>query len=191
MKKILSYIIIILIVLGISFGGGYFYRYKTYVCDIQLPDTTYIHDTIDHYIKDTLPWYHHVYDTTIYVDTLPFNIDTNAVVKAFYAKHCYTREWADTNISVKLQDVISRNRPIDNVFTYKILRPQVINIYEGDKITNYSRYIYIGGGINTKDIKRTTIDALYAGKKGAFGIGYAPIANEFTIKGYVQLIKIK
>lgn len=177
--------------LGLIFYFGYKTYPKYHPCNPVLPDTIFVHDTVTHTIKDTLPWYHHVYDTTIYVDTLPFSIDTAQVIKEYYAKHFYTRYWEDSIVSVTLEDVISRNRPIDNVFSYKLLKPFQTIIYEGDVINNYNKYFMMGGTIPLNKPENFSLDLTYVWKKGYIGGGYAPIPKIYEIKGGLNLFKLK
>jgi len=75
MKKFSSVIVGIIIIL--AFAGGFICSNK-----ISKPTHEYVYDTITHTIHDTIPKY-----TVVRIsDTIPANIDTLAVIKAYYDK---------------------------------------------------------------------------------------------------------
>lgn len=192
MKTLKNILLGILIAVLLLLGGWAGYKiYPAYhPCPDISSDTIYVYDTILHYIPDTIPYYIVKRDTIIYRDTVFKDIDTAEILKDYYALHHYTRNWEDSLLTVTLKDVITENKPIDNVFTYKLLKPQtivnnVINTY------SYSRYVTIGMDIPLKDIKYVNIELLYVTKRFYGGIGYNPNLNSLTAKGGITMFKMK
>ena len=174
--NILFGFLIALFLLGGLFGG-----YKLYPrlnpCPEIASDTLYVYDTVPHYIPDTIPYYVVKHDSVVYHDTIFKDIDTAAILKDYYAEHHYYRTWKDSLLVVDLKDIISENRPIDNVFTYKILRPQTVIKNEYTSYS-YSRYITAGMNFLLKDLSYTGIEVNYISSKWQGGIGY-----NFGLKG--------
>ena len=192
MKKTLNYILVGLVLIAL-FGVGYL-GYTIYPrqhpCPTTQTDTIYVYDTIPHYIPDTIPYYVVVRDTIFYPDTIPAVVDTLSILKQFYASYYYTRTWEDSLLTATIKDVITENKPIDNIFTYKILRPQTIVT----NITNnysYGKYIIAGVDVPMKDIKYVNIDVMFVTKRWYTGVGYNIKLNSPTIKAGATLFKFK
>lgn len=192
MKNAATVILAVIVLIAFALTGyiGYTLYPKYHPCPITQTDTVYIHDTIPHLIPDTIPYYYAVHDTITYTDTIPAVVDTAAILKAFYGEYTYTRTWADSLLTVELRDVISQNKPIDNIFTYKILRPQTIVT----NITNnysYGKYIIAGVDIPMRDVKYANIEAMFVTRRWYAGVGYNISLNSPTVKGGITLFKFK
>jgi hypothetical protein len=192
MKKTLNYILVGLVLIAL-FGVGYL-GYTLYPaqhpCPTTSQDTLYIHDTIPHYIPDTIPYYIVKHDTIVYTDTIPAVVDTAAILRNFYAEYTYTRTWTDSLLTATIKDVISQNTPIENIFTYKILRPQTIVT----NITNnyfYGKYIIAGLDVPMRDVKYVNIDVMFVTRRWYAGAGYNIYLNSPTIKAGATLFKLK
>lgn len=160
-------------------------------------DTTFIYDTMPHYIVDSFPYYITRVDSIKYRDqawtdsVIKANkIDTAELLNDYYALHFLSREWKDSLIYVSLKDVVSENKFYDATFTYQILRPQevinnVINNY------SYSRYLYLGASLNISEIKNSEFALFYAFSRGYAGLGYAPLSGGLSLKGGVALFKLR
>lgn len=192
MKNAGTVILAIIVLIAFALTGyiGYTLYPKYNPCPEITSDTIYVHDTIPHYIPDTIPYYYAVHDTIMYPDTIPADVDTAAILRQFYAEYSYTRTWADSLLSVEIKDVISQNKPIDNIFTYKILRPQTVVT----NITNnysYGKYIIAGVDIPMKNVKYANIEAMFVTRRWYAGAGYNISLNSPTIKGGLTLFKFK
>jgi hypothetical protein len=175
--------IIAIVALLIGSVLGYTLRSKTYHCPAITHDITYVKDTVDHIIYDHVPWYYLVLrDSIIYnVVDVPNNIDTAAVVKAYYSRYTYDRLWQDSLIQVKMTDIITQNKPLHNEFKYKILRPQTVYTTNVDNSIYYNRALYAGITINTFDNKTWQLSAAYADKNAMINVAYCIKQNAFTI----------
>ena len=186
---LLGFVLALFLIAGV--WGGYKLYPSLHPCNDTAPDTVFVFDTIDHHIPDTIPWYVVKLDTVIYRDTVFKDVDTAAILRDYYAPHYYERSWTDSLISVDLKDVIAENRSIDNIFTYKLIKPQQIIVNEPPVI--YSRYLTVGAGMPFKSIKdmNLNIDLVYVMPKWYIGIGYNSELNCPTIKGGATILKLR
>jgi hypothetical protein len=197
--KTINYILIgvTCFILMATFIGGCQYGKSRIKCNTTT-DTTYIHDTTDHYIYAIWPWYTQSEDSIIY-QLVPADVDTAAILKDHFAKHIFTRNWwgvegKDSLLHVNVIDTISKNTPIGNVFTYKILRPQTIVNNITDNSITYNKYIY--GGVNIpiypfKNINYTALELFYAFPKGYTGLMWQPEIKTFSAKLGVKFLQFK
>jgi hypothetical protein len=169
--------------------GGYRLYPSLHPCNTQAPDTIYVHDTVFHYIPDTIPYYIVKLDSIVYRDTVFKDVDTAAILKDYYAPHYYERIWRDTALTVILKDVIAENKSIANTFTYQITRPQQIIIQQPE--VTYSRYITFGAGLPFKNAKHMTLDLdlTFVTPKYYFGAGYNGELNCPSIKAGVTVAR--
>jgi len=185
MKETIKYVILHLIWIVIAFSGGIIYQNNRHECpSVTNTDTLYVYDTITHIIV-TPPEI--IKDTIFYPDTIPFPVDTLAILRDYYAFHSYTRRWIDDDMDITVKDVLTQNSFFETQLSYKILRPQSI-IINNEYITNYNRAIYTGLTFNSKF---TTIDVLYADNRLALGLGYSPFTRSLSVKAYVNIINLK
>jgi len=191
MNKNLISVLIILILLMISFfcGGKY------YINRIPVPqtssDTILIHDTVPHYIPDTVGFYYYDIDT-LYLpgDSIPYpqDIDTLAILANFYNTFKYTRTWKDTIIDITLVDYISENKIKDSDWLqYKLLQPQTI-ITNVTNITNVNKYLYLNLQTDM-GFEFTNVNLNYIGPKMNYGIGYIPKQKALMFNVGFNLIK--
>ena len=191
-KELLYGIIVVLVLFLFVFIKGCNYGKTRVHCPEIRSDTILVHDTITHTIIDTFPYYIAVRDTIFFRDTIYGDIDTAQILKNYFAVNVYTRSWQDSLLDVTLQDYISENKPVRNVFTYKILRPQQVIINEVDNSITYNKYLY--GGITLpvspfKNINYISLDVIYAFPKGYFGAMWQPEINTFSAKFGVKLLQ--
>ncbi len=140
-----------------------------------------LHDTVQHHIIDSFPYYIVKKDTVIYTNIDTIYIDTAKVLTDYFALHNYTRTWEDSLIAVTSKDVISQNRFIDNDFSYWIKRPQtIINNVDNSRI--YKKYIYGGLNVPLKNINYLSLEVFYAFPKGYSGISWSPEINGIGLK---------
>jgi hypothetical protein len=193
MKQIYKYLIItgiILLFLGFIFWMGWKAYPHYHKCPTITSEITYIHDTVHHYIIGSFPYYVQGNDIIIH-DTIPRVVDTLAILQDYYNKHVYNRKWENDTLLVNLEDTISRNKPIGNIFKYQIKTPFTIIENKIDNSILYNKYLTVGIGIPIKDLKYIDINLNYNWKKGYVGAFYNPELKSFGIRGGITLIKLK
>jgi hypothetical protein len=124
----------------------------------------------------------------IFRDTVFKDVDTSAILRQFYALYSYERSWTDSLLTVTVKDVITQNKPLTNVFTYKILRPQTV-VTNFVTNTSYSRYVAFGFSVPVKDLSLSTMDLMYVDRKWYGGVGYGK--GGLSVKGGVTLFRMK
>jgi hypothetical protein len=179
LKKNLAFILggIFLFCMVACFVSGCRYHKFRHPCPEPsiVTHTVLIHDTVthtitkDHYISHT--------DTIIYIDTIIQPVDTVAILRDFFALHVYNRQWEDSLLKVNLRDTVTQNRFLENDFTYRILRPQIINYTTVDQSIHYAKYLYLGFDLPMPEMKYAEINAILAFRKGYIGLGYAPLTK--------------
>lgn len=192
MNKVLNYIFagLFLLLLIASFIGGYKYYPLRKPCPQIVSDTVYVYDTVVHYIPDTIPWYIYKKDTVIVTKTEFKDVDTAAILQDYYAIHYYNRIWEDSLVKITLEDAITENRPLQNIFKYQMLKPQTV--IENKIIdTRYSRYLYAGLNVPINKPEYMSIDLLAAGQKCYLGVGYSPGMKSINVKGGVKLFQFR
>ena len=195
MKTSLISIAIIIVLAGAFFGGWKAYPYFR-PCLVER-DTIRIYDTVEHHIRDTVPWYIVRKDTVIVNHNIPAIVDTNAILADYYNFHYYTRDWYDidtakndTLIHIRLDDAITENMPIDNNFSYRYYKPtQVINNVVNN--VSYSSYLYGTLTLPIPDTKFASLGLSYASGRGLIGVGYMPFNKGVTVTGGFKLIRFK
>jgi hypothetical protein len=192
-------IVVIIVLLAASFIGGCQYGKSRKICPQITSDTVLVHDTITRTIVDRYPYYILGNDSIIY-DTIPRIIDTAAILKDYYATHIYNRNWNDSLINVDIQDYVSENKPIHNVFSYTIKRPQQIIYNTEDNSITYDRFIYVGLSVPIRkdpnytipvDVMMVGIEGFYTFKTGYVGLEYIPEVKGINIKAGTKLFKFK
>lgn len=190
--KIIISVAAVLVILGLTFFGGYRFYHKIHPCAPAVSDTIIVHDTTTYIIHDTIPYYVSILDTIYVPKEIPQNVDTAKILKNYFSTYVYDRSWtAKDTLEVTIKDYISQNKSINNEFKYKILLPQTTIINNVDNSVHYTKYLYGGLNVPFKDLKTMEIEALYAFRKGYFGVGYSPINSGFSVKAGFTIFKFK
>jgi hypothetical protein len=86
------------------------------------------------YVYDTNTYTFHYTDTvkedTIIYREVPAKIDTQEILKDYFAKRTYTRTHEDTSLTITIRDTVAENKIIAWALEYKINRPTAINTYK-------------------------------------------------------------
>ena len=187
--------IAIIILLAASFFGGWKAYQKFRPCPVIESDTVYVYDTVTRTIRDTIPWYIFRKDTVIVNHNIPAIVDTAAILCDYYSIHYYTRDWYDINqsdtlIHIRLEDVISENMPMDNNFSYRYYRPQVVinNLVNN---VSYSNYLYAGISVPLNDYKFAAGNVYFASDRLLLGVGYIPYYKSLSLTGGVKIARFK
>lgn len=176
----MKYLLILLLAIGLLSSSFYFgYNYHSDELE-QFRDTIIVRDTNTYIIFDHSPWYHLVLDTVEYNDTIPFTIDTAQVIKEYFAKYSYTRNWKDSLMDITLHDVVTQNRFDKSTLNYKILRPQTI--INNTVVTSTPFNIYIGLDIPLNNKNDLNIEGIYIKNKRYIGAFYSPISKTIGLK---------
>jgi len=183
-------LIAFILILSASFLGGYKYHAYKVKCPEIKRDTVWITNTEVHTIPNDIHHYHDSLITVIHYDTIPADVDTAAILAAYYAVYEYSRSWKDTLLKVDLTDWISQNRILDTRFAYQILQPQTIITNTVNEI-RYDKYIYLGMDLPLKDIKYFNLDLIFAAPGWYAGAGYNVNLKSVTLKGGVRLFKFE
>jgi len=190
-NKIILYVSVILLILGLTFFGGYRYYGSTHQIVTQT-DTILIYDTIIHEIPNDVHHYHVDIDTVFVPDSIliPSDVDTLAILADYYRIYNYKRAWEDSVISVTFTDQISQNRIFQSsLLQYKLLKPQTV-ITNTTTINNYSTYLNLGLNSDIKFLY-PEITAQLITKKFSYGVGYMPVQKGLTIHLGYNILKIK
>ncbi len=181
--------ILIAVLAILMFLGGY--RYHAYTHPINPPthDTTYVWDTIYHDIHH----YHQKIDTVLYPDSvlIPIDVDTNAILKDYFAIYKYDRHWNDSTIEVLLSDTITQNKiEGSNFLKYKLLKPQTTIINNITNVTTYKSYINLG--INTDyKFQHSILELKLIGPRYSVGAGYGIQDKTLFLNAGVNIIQLK
>lgn len=114
----------------------------------------------------------------VYIDTgstiiIPANVDTNAILRDYFAKVYYSDTLNDTSYRVVIRDTVTENRIAWRQVQFQNLRPTVINRYT---ITNdYGDGFYPGIGVSYGEKASLNLGVIYKNKsRWMFGItGYS------------------
>lgn len=188
----------------IILAGTWFWGYTRYPVWHPLPEQkdsiVYVHDTITHVIVDSFPFYVIKKDSVMYRDPVWMDsviqaakIDTQemaTIFREYYAFHAYKRDWADSLVSITVMDTITQNRPEENYFTYKLLKPTSIIDNTKTEI-NYSKYMYLGGSVSIPDSKYSSVGVYSAFPRTLFGVSYMPWQKGVMGTVGFKIIKIK
>jgi hypothetical protein len=202
MKKILNWLIsqkkyIIIIVafislIAITYISGCQRGKKLKQCPQITSETVYIHDTVTHFIYDIYPAYIEGKEKIIYID-VPAKVDTALILKEYFAQHIFNRKWQDSLLAVNLVDTISQNKPVGNLFSYKILRPQTIVTNTIDNSVHYTKYLTFGLDLPISNFNFIELEGTYNFNKGYIGLGWTPKLNikKINIRMGINILKIK
>lgn len=160
----------------------------------------YIYDTTPHGIPDSFPFYVIIKDSIKYRDPIWMDsviqankVDTsslNTIFREFYSFNYYTRIWQDTLVQISINDMITENRPDDNNFSYKLLKP--LTIIDNTTTTNiYTKYLYLAGSVTLPDSKYSSFGLYGSFPKTIFGISYMPFSPGVMTTIGVKIVKFK
>jgi len=181
--------LILCVLTGVWFWGYYTCKNRNPLPE-AISDTVYIHDTIKHTITDRVPYYITRLDSVIIRDTVFREIDTAAILEDYFAVHYYLRTWQDSLIKVSIEDAVTENNFISNNFTYQFLRPQTL-INNVTNITNFNKYLYIGGSVTLPDAKYSNVGVYGAFSRSFFGLSYMPYQKGVMFTGGFRIVKMK
>jgi hypothetical protein len=177
--------IVILFAFILGYGSG-----KRNNIPVEVHDTIWTFDTVEHHIIDTFPFFIVKRDTIVFRDTIPADIDTSEIIKQYLAIHYYSREWRDSSVIITVDDAVSENRLIDQSLKYEITRPQsIVNVVNNNY--SYSRYLYLGGSITLPDAKYSNIGVYGAFSRTFFGVSYMPYQKGLMLTGGYRVLKLK
>lgn len=194
MKPLYKYLIvaaITVLVLFMTFFWGCQYGKTCVKCPVITHDTIIHYDTIFHHIKDTVPEYVQILDTVFIPHNIPQVIDTAKILDAYYSTYAYSRQWENDTILVKLHDVITQNKFVNNNFNYKIKIPFQTIVNNVDNSIHYTKYVYLGASIPFKNNQVSSLHVLYAFRKAYVGIQYSPLVNSWGVSGGLVLFHFK
>lgn len=182
---------IALVMFLLTFMKGCQYGKAHKICPRIETKTVFVHDTVTHRIVDRFPYYVYKTDTVIYESLIPMDVDTNLILKEYFAKHIIDRKWENDTLTVNIRDVISRNQPVSNLFKYNIKIPFTTITNTVDQSVHYQSYLYIGGSVPINKFDYSSIDLTLALPKWSAGVGYMPGQNTFVVKAEIKLIQFK
>jgi len=188
MKKILNWLVVIVIIIGCLFIQRKFFPtvITTTTSDTVWQDSIYVFN----YIPKPYP----VYIDTTTVDSVILPIDSAAIVaaylkvnKLYYSTYTYKDTLKNDSIAyIELTQRITQNKPIEYNLTYLNKIPSVIN-----NTTNiYSQNeLYLGAGIGLHSF---TPGLKFKHKKGYIIEGnYDVLNSSITVGAYVNINKLK
>ena len=183
--KAWTYAVFALILIGI-FYFGYRIHARFNPCPEIKTDTVYVIDTVERTIVDRIPYYIQRTDSVIFRDTVFKNVDTLAILRDYFAIHYFTRIWEDSLLKVTIDDAVTENELIHNIFRYQILRPQQVieNILN---MAPRTRTIYAGLDLPIAEPKYLEVEAIVAWPRLYFGAGYSPGMKSLTIKAGTKI----
>ena len=133
----------------------------------------------------------------------PTGLDTSGlapmiaeIVKAYFEKHVDVDVRRDSNIEATIQDTIFTNRRIGRLFTYKLLKPQVIHSTAVLSDKRRSKvYFGFAAGIPDNELKIDLSTALILPNDRIIGLDYDITSNNPTLQRiklrYLHKISIK
>jgi len=174
-----------------SFIGGCQYGRSKVKCPEIVSNTVLVHDSIIHHIVDTFPYYIVKRDSIIKRVEVPANVDTAAILQAYYDVYKYDRQFKDSLLQVNLTDYVSQNDFQGSDFSYKILRAQTIVNNTIDNTVTYNRYIYFGLDVPLMDVNYVELEATFNWERGYVGVGWEPKIKSINLKAGVPIFKFK
>lgn len=153
-------------------------------------DTTFItkvqkiRDTIERVIDNSKFKYFTKVDS-FFVE-VPQNVDTNAILKRYFANYTYNDSIKDTVIAGLLTQKISKNKIIEQKFKYRLLQPQTI-ITNTTVVTPQAqpkRIIYVGLDVGgNKQLFQAQVQGYLKDKKDwIYGGGYGVTDKTIHVK---------
>lgn len=190
MKKLLTNLIIIIIIVGIVIFMQHKYFPTIITNTIHTSDTIYQDSIIVEYIPKPYP----VYIDTSRVDTvyIPSNDSLLRILylnlhQKYFSTYTYNDTIKNDSLAfIGLEAKITQNKPIFYKETYFDKTPSIIN-----NTTNiYSKNeFYIGLGTREQSLN---INLLLKSKNNyIFEAGYDPFKNTFEVKGFIDIKKLK
>ena len=163
-------IILIGLVLFLFFTRGCGDGKNTVVLSDTVTSVSYIHDTIIHEIKVPVP-----VPVAYEVNEVPLNVDTAAILQAYYNGSVYEDTYSDTNIAIHLKESVAENKIQWREFKYEILRPTTVITNNITQVTTAKAKLFAGinlGG-NKESFSAITpeIELIFYDRR-AFSVGY-------------------
>jgi hypothetical protein len=119
----------------------------------------------------------------------PIPVDTAAILKDYNTKYIYNWTNQDSNIIIRGNTQIHKNRIVGNDVNYQCLQPQTV-ITNTSTVNNYNSSIMLGFDIPVSEARHIELETLYIRKRGYIGIGYTPMLKSLSIKAGVTLVQL-
>ncbi len=106
---------------------------------------------------------------------VPAKVDTQAILKCYFAKYAYRDTLVDSNIVVAIADTVSQNSILSRNYSYQIKRPQTLQqitntLKQPDKV---GFYFGASASLNKNLLAGFSPEVMITSKnKAAYGIGY-------------------
>jgi len=124
---------------------------------------------------------------TVYIP-VPAIVDTNAILKDYFAKNIYKDTLQDSNIIAIRHFTISENKLQQNYFTYKLLKPNIETTITRTVTAKKKSSFFLGFNAGTGNKFAFGPEALFVTKnQKAFGIGYDAINKNINGKFLIKL----
>lgn len=116
---------------------------------------------------------------------VPEKVDTAAILADYFTRYYYRQEVSDSLLSVTIADTIGENKILSRQFSYRILRPQIIQ----QIIESPRSMVLIGASASLKDAGP---EILVLTKRGAgYGVGYGVVSQSVNARFYWPIYKGK
>ena len=181
--------VLIIGVLLLAMGAVIGYQFKK--CPPISTNIVHIYDTVWKEIPVVKNHYLIKLDTIVYEVEIPAQVDTQLILKSYFSKYVYTREWKDSLLYAVQTDTVTQNKIFPQSFSYKILRPQTIITNTIDNSITYNRYLTAGASLLLTDPKYFSIDVTYQWEKGYIGGQWYPGVKGYGIRAGVPLFKFR
>jgi len=103
-------------------------------CNPRPKDTLIYNNWEPKYEWDTVREYYTfldtVYEDTIIYQPVPAKVDTQAILKDYFAKKTYSRDYTDSNINITIADTVSKNALGHYTLSYQWKKPVTIQTYK-------------------------------------------------------------
>lgn len=193
MKEFIK-LILVSVVLGVTIGLMLLFWFhknqnSTRHYDLIKSDTIFIKDT-NTYTGLVHNNYSNTYPVKVIERAVPANIDSLAIVKAYYRRFVYARNFDDTLLTWRMIDTVSENRfsPFSKM-SYKLKRPitTIVNNYATPKRFNVYAGFRVAHQANTFEF--TPVVGIKTKTQWQFDLGYNPNKKELQAGAYYNLLK--
>ncbi len=144
----------------------------------QQPIVVNVYDTTQHQTIISQPQ-----PTQTITVALPQQVDTMAVIKAYYAKNKYEETTSDSILESRYSFTIEQNRLQDFRHSYKLKQPLTTIITHPER-TVYPKSFYLSGfaGYNSAGL-----GVVYVDKKRMYGAGYDILNKSISVQAGVKI----
>lgn len=144
----------------------------------QQPVIVNVYDTTQHQTIISQPQ-----PTQTITVALPQQVDTMAVIKAYYAKNKYEETTSDSILESRYSFTIEQNRLQDFRHSYKLKQPLTTIITHPER-TVYPKSFYLSGfaGYNSAGL-----GVVYVDKKRMYGAGYDILNKSISVQAGVKI----